>query len=48
MNITVLRPDDGSAMMKLVKYELVNEGTEEDNSGADVIYHNHHLVASQG
>ena len=47
MSLKVLRPADGK-MMKLVKYELAAEGTKVEGDDADVIYHNHHLVAAQG
>ena len=41
MNLKVLRPADG-VMMKLVKYELADEGEEADAADV-VIYHNHEL-----
>lgn len=33
MNLTVLRPDDGSAMMKLVQYELNDGANITDETG---------------
>ena len=41
MNLKVLRPADG-IMMKLVKYDLADEGVEATTS-ASTVYHNHQL-----
>lgn len=35
MNLTVLRPDDGSAMMELIKYDLADKAVNEDGVVVD-------------
>ena len=35
MNLTVLRPDDGSAMMELIKYDLADKAVSEDGVVVD-------------
>ena len=35
MNLTVLRPDDGSAMMELIKYDLADKANNEDGVVVD-------------
>lgn len=45
MNLKVLRPTDGQ-MMKLVKYELVDEVTSEDESITSMLIHNHKLTSN--
>lgn len=35
MNLTVLRPDDGSAMMELIKYDLADKAISEDGVVVD-------------
>ena len=45
MNLKVLRPTNGQ-MMKLVKYELVDEVTGEDEAITSVLIHNHKLTSN--
>lgn len=46
MSLKVLRPADGQ-MMKLVKYNLINEGSEAEEKPASLV-HNHELVGAAG
>ena len=45
MNLKVLRPTDGQ-MMKLVKYELVDEVTGDSETLTSVLIHNHNLTSN--